>query len=163
FRLRLQYAASDLRRHPRAAGDRAAVRFPMDQSRLLLQSVPAQRELLRRFRTLRLPSPGGSERTGAAGALSRCGAPRRARRHLVAAGHRRLGPRPLDAAGYELKGTTLRARASGRPFAFEIMVTDRDDERLGLAFSAMLARAGIALQVRLVDAVQYQERLSSFD
>ena len=67
------------------------------------------------------------------------------------------------AAGYEFKGTTLRARASGRPFAFEIMVTDRDDERLALAFSAMLARAGIALQVRLVDAVQYQERLSSFD
>ena len=27
----------------------------------------------------------------------------------------------------------------------------------------MLARAGIAVQVRLVDAVQYEERLSSFD
>jgi peptide/nickel transport system substrate-binding protein len=69
----------------------------------------------------------------------------------------------LEAAGYELKGTTLRNRAGGRPLAFEIMVTDRDDERLALAFSTMLARAGIAAQVRLVDAVQYQERLSSFD
>ena len=69
----------------------------------------------------------------------------------------------FGAAGYELKGTTLRARAGGRPFAFEIMVTDRDGERLALAFAAMLARAGIAAQVRLVDAVQYQERLSSFD
>jgi len=69
----------------------------------------------------------------------------------------------LEAAGYELKGTKLRARDGGRPFAFEIMVTDRDDERLALAFANMLARAGIAAQVRLVDAVQYQERLSSFD
>ncbi len=69
----------------------------------------------------------------------------------------------LEAAGYELKGTTLRDRASGRPFAFEIMVTNRDDERLALAYSTMLARAGIAAQVRLVDAVQYEERLASFD
>ncbi|MFZ3336305.1 MAG: extracellular solute-binding protein, partial [Xanthobacteraceae bacterium] len=53
----------------------------------------------------------------------------------------------LKTAGYELKGTTLRDRVSGRPFAFEIMVTNRDDERLALAYSTMLARAGIAAQV----------------
>ena len=69
----------------------------------------------------------------------------------------------LDAAGYELKGTTLRARGSGRPFHFEIMVTNRDDERLALAFASNLARAGIDAQVRLVDAVQYDERRISFD
>jgi peptide/nickel transport system substrate-binding protein len=69
----------------------------------------------------------------------------------------------LKAAGYDITGTTLRNRASGRPFAFEIMVTNRDDERLALAFSNSLARAGIAAQVRLVDDVQYQARLSSFD
>jgi peptide/nickel transport system substrate-binding protein len=69
----------------------------------------------------------------------------------------------LDAAGFELKGTTLRARAGERPFTFEIMVTNRDDERLALAFSGSLARAGIAAQVRLVDAVQYDQRRLSFD
>ena len=69
----------------------------------------------------------------------------------------------LDSAGYEIDGTKLRQRGSGRPLAFEIMVTDRDDERLALAFANSLARAGIAAQVRLVDAAQYQERLSSFD
>jgi len=69
----------------------------------------------------------------------------------------------LDAAGYELKGTTLRARGSGRPFHFEIMVTNRDDERLALAFASNLARAGIDAQVRLVDAVQYDQRRISFD
>lgn len=69
----------------------------------------------------------------------------------------------LNAAGYDIEGTTLRARGSGAPFAFEIMVTTRDDERLALAFSNSLARAGIAAPVRLVDDVQYQQRLSTFD
>jgi peptide/nickel transport system substrate-binding protein len=69
----------------------------------------------------------------------------------------------FKAAGYELKGTTLRDRATGRPFTFEIMVTSRDDERLALAYANQLARAGIVIQVRLVDAVQYDQRLGSFD
>ena len=69
----------------------------------------------------------------------------------------------FKAAGYEIDGTALRNRGSGRPFAFEIMVTNRDDERLALAFSRSLARAGIVAQVRLVDDVQYQERLATFD
>jgi peptide/nickel transport system substrate-binding protein len=69
----------------------------------------------------------------------------------------------FDAAGYELKGTTLRGRASGRTLSFEIMVTNRDDERLALALSSNLARAGIDAQVRLVDAVQYDQRRLAFD
>jgi peptide/nickel transport system substrate-binding protein len=69
----------------------------------------------------------------------------------------------LAGAGYELKGTLLRNRTTGRPLAFEIMVTNRDDERLALAFASGLARAGITAQVRLVDAVQYQQRLATFD
>jgi peptide/nickel transport system substrate-binding protein len=69
----------------------------------------------------------------------------------------------LEAAGYELKGTTLRARGNGHPFRFEIMVTSRDDERLALAFASNLARAGIDAQVRLIDAVQYDQRRIAFD
>jgi peptide/nickel transport system substrate-binding protein len=69
----------------------------------------------------------------------------------------------LEAAGFEFKGTTLRERSSGRPFGFEIMVTSRDQERLALAFASNLARAGIQTQVRLVDAVQYDQRRVSFD
>jgi peptide/nickel transport system substrate-binding protein len=67
------------------------------------------------------------------------------------------------AAGYELSGTVLRNRESGQRLSFEIMVTSRDDERLALAFAASLGRAGINAQVRLVDAVQYQQRLATFD
>ena len=69
----------------------------------------------------------------------------------------------LGAAGYELKGTTLRERSSGKPISFEIMVTSRDDERLALALSSNLARAGIEARVRPVDAVQYDQRRISFD
>jgi peptide/nickel transport system substrate-binding protein len=82
-------------------------------------------------------------------------------------GHDRVALRQaltlLQAAGYELKGTTLRERGSGHPLAFEIMVTSRDQERLALAFSHNLQRAGIDAQVRLVDDVQYQQRLLSYD
>jgi peptide/nickel transport system substrate-binding protein len=69
----------------------------------------------------------------------------------------------LQAAGYELEGTELRNRSSGRQLHFEIMVTNRDDERLAIAFSSNLAHAGIDAQVRMVDDVQYEQRLISFD
>ena len=69
----------------------------------------------------------------------------------------------LAAAGYELRGTQLVERASGRPFAFEIMVTARDEERLALLFSQSLKRAGITARVRVVDAVQYEGRRLAYD
>jgi peptide/nickel transport system substrate-binding protein len=69
----------------------------------------------------------------------------------------------LDAAGYELDDTQLRERASGRPLAFEILVTARDEERLALAFAHHLLRAGIQARVRMVDAVQYEQRRQTFD
>jgi peptide/nickel transport system substrate-binding protein len=69
----------------------------------------------------------------------------------------------LTAAGYELKGSTLREHQSGKPFAFEILAANRDEERLALAFSNSLARAGIDARVRLLDAVQYDQRRLTFD
>ena len=69
----------------------------------------------------------------------------------------------LAQAGYELKGTELVHRASGRPFAFEILTTTRDQERLALAFVRNLKRAGINAQVRSVDATQFERRRIGFD
>jgi len=69
----------------------------------------------------------------------------------------------FTAAGYELRGTQLVERRSGRPFSFEIMVTARDEERLALLFSQSLKRAGIAARVRVVDAVQYEGRRVAYD
>lgn len=69
----------------------------------------------------------------------------------------------LAQAGWTLEDGTLRERASGRPFAFEIMVTSKDHERLALAYARDLRRAGIAAAIRLVDAAQFERRRDSFD
>jgi peptide/nickel transport system substrate-binding protein len=67
------------------------------------------------------------------------------------------------AAGYQLDGTELRERATGRRLEFEILVTNRDQERLALAYSQSLKLAGIAARIRMVDAVQYDQRRITFD
>jgi peptide/nickel transport system substrate-binding protein len=67
------------------------------------------------------------------------------------------------AAGYQLAGTELRDRATGRQLEFEILVTNRDQERLALAFAQSLKLAGIAARIRMVDAVQYDQRRITFD
>jgi len=69
----------------------------------------------------------------------------------------------LKSAGYELSRTVLRNRATRRPFTFELLVTTKDQERLALAFSRHLKRAGITALVRAVDAVQYDRRRISYD
>ncbi len=69
----------------------------------------------------------------------------------------------LSQAGYELDGTMLRQRVSKAPLAFEILVTTRDQERIALAFSRDLKRAGIVATVRAVDAVQFDQRRLGFD
>jgi peptide/nickel transport system substrate-binding protein len=69
----------------------------------------------------------------------------------------------LNAAGYELRGTDLVERRSGKPFGFEILAANRDEEKLALLFAGQLKRAGIVVNVRLVDAVQYETRRIGFD
>ena len=69
----------------------------------------------------------------------------------------------LGEAGYTLKGTELVHQASGRPFSFEILTTTRDQERLALAYTRSLKRAGIDARVRTVDATQFERRRIAFD
>ncbi|MBM3529499.1 MAG: ABC transporter substrate-binding protein [Alphaproteobacteria bacterium] len=69
----------------------------------------------------------------------------------------------FDAAGYELAGTVLRSKATKQAFSFEFLVTTKEQERLALAFSRDLKRAGIAVRVRVVDAVQYDRRRIAYD
>jgi peptide/nickel transport system substrate-binding protein len=69
----------------------------------------------------------------------------------------------LAAAGYELRRTELIERKTGRPLTFEIMVTNRDDERLALLFAQSLKRAGVTARVRVVDAVQFEGRRLTYD
>ena len=69
----------------------------------------------------------------------------------------------LSEAGYDLDGTVLRQRSTKTPFTFEILVTTRDQERISLAYLRDLKRAGIVASVRVVDAVQFDQRRLSFD
>jgi peptide/nickel transport system substrate-binding protein len=68
----------------------------------------------------------------------------------------------LAAAGYSLRDGRL-VGAHGAPLTFEILVRNRDEERLALAYARNLARIGVAANVRLVDEVQFQRRRTSFD
>jgi len=71
--------------------------------------------------------------------------------------------RLLSDAGYELDGTVLRKRATKTPLAFEILVTTRDQERIALAYSRDLKRAGIEVTVRAVDPVQFDQRRLGYE
>ena len=68
----------------------------------------------------------------------------------------------LAGAGYALRDGKL-VDAHGSPLAFEILVRNRDEERLALAYARNLARIGVMANVRLVDEVQFQRRRTSFD
>ena len=69
----------------------------------------------------------------------------------------------LAEAGYELDGTVLRQRSTGTPLGFEILTTTRDQERIALAYSRDLKRAGIDATVRVVDPVQFDQRRLAYD
>jgi peptide/nickel transport system substrate-binding protein len=57
----------------------------------------------------------------------------------------------------------LQKHDTHEPLAFELLVADRDQERLALAFLHNLKRAGVELRIRLADAVQYEQRRINFD
>jgi peptide/nickel transport system substrate-binding protein len=71
--------------------------------------------------------------------------------------------RLLSEAGYELDGTALRQRATKTLLTFEILVTTRDQERIALAYSRDLKRAGIEVRVRAVDPVQFDQRRLGYE
>lgn len=52
---------------------------------------------------------------------------------------------------------------TGKPFSFEILLSDPQDEKVALEYSRTLQRLGITARVRTVDAAQYQSRLNDFD
>ncbi len=71
--------------------------------------------------------------------------------------------RLLGEAGWTLREGALRRSGTGEPFAFEMLVSTRAQERLALNVAGSLARIGIAARVRAVDEVQYWRRLASYD
>ncbi|MDR3424651.1 MAG: extracellular solute-binding protein [Alphaproteobacteria bacterium] len=68
----------------------------------------------------------------------------------------------LRKAGYKIKGDQLFA-PSGRPVAFELLLSDPSEEKTALTWADSLRRLGIAARVHTVDSAQYQARLAAFD
>jgi microcin C transport system substrate-binding protein len=71
--------------------------------------------------------------------------------------------RLLGEAGYEVKGSNLVSKATGAPLTIEYLGYDANSERFLVPYEATLKRIGISMSVRIVDATQYQNRLSTFD
>ncbi|HXW23048.1 MAG TPA: extracellular solute-binding protein [Rhodomicrobium sp.] len=69
----------------------------------------------------------------------------------------------LDEAGYELRDGIMTSKATGRPFAFEMVCATHEQERLMLAYSRFLRQIGITAQVRMIDSAQFQRRSTTFD
>jgi peptide/nickel transport system substrate-binding protein len=70
----------------------------------------------------------------------------------------------LQGAGYELDASNVLVNtATGKPLAFEILVTTKEDERLALAYQRTLGRIGITATIRNVDSAQFQQRRQTFD
>jgi peptide/nickel transport system substrate-binding protein len=67
-----------------------------------------------------------------------------------------------EKAGWTLRDGAL-TRRDGKVLNFEILVADREQERLALYYAGALRRIGVDARVRLVDEVQYQRRRQRFD
>ncbi len=68
----------------------------------------------------------------------------------------------FKAAGYQLKDNRL-VSADGQPLSFEVMTQSKDGERLALAWQRHLAPLGVELNIRGVDATQFESRRQSYE
>lgn len=69
----------------------------------------------------------------------------------------------LKAAGYEVRDRKLVNAQTGAPFEIELLGEDPSSERIALFFKPSLERLGIGVNVRTIDATQYENRLRSWD
>ncbi len=69
----------------------------------------------------------------------------------------------LKAAGWDLKGNTMVNTKTGAPFAFEILLSSPQLERVVSPYVQTLKRIGIEVRLRTVDPSQYTNRTRSFD
>jgi microcin C transport system substrate-binding protein len=66
-------------------------------------------------------------------------------------------------AGYEIKDTRLVDGKNGKQFAAEFLVDEPAAERFVLFYKPSLDRLGMTVNVRVVDAAQYENRLRQWD
>lgn len=68
----------------------------------------------------------------------------------------------LDEAGWKIERGELRG-PGGEPLRFEILVSNKEQERISLAYARGLERGGVRATVRLVDSVQAFRRMQTYD
>lgn len=68
----------------------------------------------------------------------------------------------LKEAGWLYKDQKL-VNAAGEAFAFEILLSDPNEEKIALEFARSLKKIGIDVRVRTVDSAQFSGRLEDFD
>jgi microcin C transport system substrate-binding protein len=66
-------------------------------------------------------------------------------------------------AGYEIRDTKLVNAKTGEPFSVEFLVDDPSTERFVLFYKPSLERIGMAVNTRVVDSAQYENRLRQWD
>jgi microcin C transport system substrate-binding protein len=69
----------------------------------------------------------------------------------------------LRDAGYEIRNTKLVNAKTGEPFSVEFLAEDPATERFVLFYKPSLERIGMVVNVRVVDAAQYENRLRQWD
>lgn len=69
----------------------------------------------------------------------------------------------LKAAGYEVRDGKMVHGETGTPLAFEVLLHQKNFERVVLPWKNNLARLGIEVSIRLVDTNQYIQRVRQFD
>jgi microcin C transport system substrate-binding protein len=75
----------------------------------------------------------------------------------------REATRLLDAAGYIIRDLKLIDKKTGEPFTVEFLVPDPSYGRFVLFYSENLKRLGVGVTLRIVDGVQYENRLRQWD
>ncbi|MEQ9547771.1 MAG: extracellular solute-binding protein [Marinobacter sp.] len=69
----------------------------------------------------------------------------------------------LKAAGYDVRDGKMVNTDDGQPLSFEVLLHQKNFERIVLPLKNNLARLGIEVSVRLVDTNQYIQRVRQFD
>lgn len=75
----------------------------------------------------------------------------------------RTAMKMLRSAGYEVRDGKLVHGETGQPLAFEILLHQKNFERIVLPFKENLEKLGMDVTVRLVDTSQYIRRVREFD
>lgn len=66
-------------------------------------------------------------------------------------------------SGYELDDSRLINTSTNKQLSLEFLISDKRQEKYALNFKETLKKVGIALNIKLVDSTQYQQRKQNFD